>query len=179
MRDALALRVALPLAALVLAGCATSMPDASSRPALSAAALPALAPSPSAQPGAFSIERWWTTFADPALDRLIDEALERNLDLVAAAARVREARARLDEVHGARLPRLDLQAQSGRGRQSADGLPAGTSLLGSNHAVSLVARHEVDLWGRLGASDEAARQRLLAEEWARSSIAWSLSAQLA
>ena len=179
MRDALAFCAALPLVALVLGGCATSPPDASSRPTLTATALPALAPSATAQTGEVSIERWWTTFSDPALDRLVDEALARNLDLVAAAARVREARARLDEARGTQLPRLDLQSQSGRARQSADGLPAGTGVLGSSHAVSLVARHDVDLWGRLASTSGAARQRLVAQEWARASIAWSLSAQLA
>ena len=178
MRDALVACLALPLA-LALAGCASPAPDASARPTVGVAALPALAPSASAQPAELAIERWWTTFSDPALDRLIDEALARNLDLAAAAARVREARARLDEARSAQLPRLDLQAQSGRSRQSADGVPAGANVHGTSHSVSLVAQHEIDLWGRLASSSDAARQRLLGQEWARASIAWGLSAQLA
>ncbi len=36
---------------------------------------------------------WWKTFHDPVLDRLIDEAVAGNLDVSAAAARIREARA--------------------------------------------------------------------------------------
>ena len=175
MRDA----VTALVAALVLAGCSSLAPDAATRPTVAAAELPALAPSKSATPSALAIERWWTTFSDAELERLIDEALERNLDLVAAAARVREARARLDEVRGTQLPRVDLQAQGARFRQSSDGLPVNASALGSSHSVSLVGQYEVDLWGKLASSSDAARERLLAQEWSRASIAWSLSAQLA
>ena len=186
MRDALPTRLAAPtrvvaplLVALALAGCASLAPDAATRPTLVASELPTLAPSATATASALAIERWWTTFSDPALERLIDEALERNLDLVAAAARVREARARLDEVHGAQLPRVDLQAQGARFRQSTDGLPANVGALGSSHSVSLVGQHELDLWGRLASGSAATRERLVAQEWARATIAWSLSAQLA
>ena len=38
-------------------------------------------------------ERWWSLYADPVLDRLIDEALEHNADAKIAAARVLQARA--------------------------------------------------------------------------------------
>src|SRR4051812_26790689 len=36
---------------------------------------------------------WWTSFNDPTLNRLVDEAVNSNLNLRAAEARVREARA--------------------------------------------------------------------------------------
>ena len=168
------------LSLLALAGCAT--PQAGTeRPGIGAAALPLLQPGAGARAEAgLSIERWWTLFDDPALNRLIEQALNDNHDLAIAAARVREARARLDEVQGSRLPTLDLQQQDGRARQSADGsLPPGVPLTASRHQVSLVARHELDLWGRLSSSRDAAQSRLLAQEWARASIAWSLSAHLA
>src|SRR5262245_22626843 len=38
-------------------------------------------------------ERWWTLYADPALDLLVEEALVHNQDLALAVARVDEARA--------------------------------------------------------------------------------------
>ncbi len=164
MRDAAPTRFVAPLlAALVLAGCASLAPDAATRPTVAATELPRLAPSATATPAALAIERWWTTFSDPELERLIDEALERNLDLVAAAARVREARARLDELRGAQLPRGDLQAQSARFRQSTDGLPTGPGALATSHSISLVGQYDVDLWGRLASSSDAARERLLGQ----------------
>ena len=37
---------------------------------------------------------WWKTFADPVLDRVIEEVLASNFDLAGAVARVDQARAR-------------------------------------------------------------------------------------
>ena len=41
-----------------------------------------------------TLERWWTAFHDPILDRLVARALEGNLDLKIAAARIRGGRDR-------------------------------------------------------------------------------------
>src|SRR5262249_56550808 len=68
---------------------------------------PRYAPPPVALPPAFqeapvttaaaadqaALEQWWTTFRDPVLDGLVRRAIDGNLDLKIAAARVREARA--------------------------------------------------------------------------------------
>jgi len=45
------------------------------------------------QPVAGNLAQWWMTFNDPVMDHLIREAVESNLDLRIATARVREARA--------------------------------------------------------------------------------------
>jgi NodT family efflux transporter outer membrane factor (OMF) lipoprotein len=47
---------------------------------------------------------WWTHYADPQLDVLIDEALRNSPDLKAAQARVRTAQAQLEETGAAQLP---------------------------------------------------------------------------
>src|SRR5690349_12400354 len=39
------------------------------------------------------LRRWWESLHDPALNELIDQALQSNLDVRLANARVREARA--------------------------------------------------------------------------------------
>jgi len=41
--------------------------------------------------GALPLEHWWTTFDEPALNALVDEALANNLDLQAAVARIEVA----------------------------------------------------------------------------------------
>src|SRR5690348_10560639 len=41
-----------------------------------------------AQAAELANARWWQAFGDPALDQLIEEALQNNRDLVQAAARV-------------------------------------------------------------------------------------------
>lgn len=180
MRELSPLRLAPLLLATAIAGCAGSLGPTVERPTVAPAELPTLVPSATARPDAtLSIDRWWTLFGDAALDRLIADALARNHDLALAAARVREARARLDEVRGSQAPSLELQAAGGRAKQSADTLPPGAERISNSHSSALVARYELDLWGRLSSGSEAARQRLLAEQWARASIEWSLTAQLA
>ncbi|MCV6803151.1 RND transporter, partial [Achromobacter ruhlandii] len=39
------------------------------------------------------LRAWWRAFDDPMLDRLVDQALDRNQDLDIALARLRQARA--------------------------------------------------------------------------------------
>jgi outer membrane protein, multidrug efflux system len=118
-----------------------------------------------------SIERWWTLLGDAGLEGLLDEALARNADLEAAVARVREAQASLDLVAAGQVPSVDLQAR--RTRQRVSGAE------GFSNRLSIDAAYEVDLWGKLSSATAAARQQLLATEWARSAIEWSLTAALA
>jgi NodT family efflux transporter outer membrane factor (OMF) lipoprotein len=55
-------------------------------------------------------DRWWTSYADPQLDALIDEALRNSPDLKTVEARVRIARAQLEETGAARLPSVSADA---------------------------------------------------------------------
>lgn len=165
----------LPLLAVVLAGCA-AQPPALPMPQ---PALPVLAfGSAGAQTPEVAIERWWLLFDDPHLHRRIADALARNADLAIAATRLRAARAQLDQANAAALPALDLSASSERSRRSAASMGAGPLTAGS-HRLALTAEHELDLWGRLGAGTDAARARLATQDWARLTIEWSLSAQVA
>lgn len=165
-------------AAAALAGCASAPPT----PGAHRPAWPADASfETTAVTTPLDIDRWWTLFDDPQLDRHISDALARNADLAVAAARLREARAQLDQAAAAEGPRADLQATSGRIRSPSQpaGLPEGAARTGGAHRAALTAEHELDLWGRLGAGTQAARERLQAQAWARASVAWSLTAQVA
>jgi len=158
--------LALTVAA-ALAGCAVT-PSGLSGPTT----IPALAESTTASVKSdLSIERWWTLFGDAALERLVEEALAHNADLESAAARVREARAVLDQARGAQLPTLDGQAKTSRTHQSETTF--------SRNQISLEAGYEADLWGNLSSNTSAARHQLLATEWARASLEWSLTGAVA
>src|SRR4051812_3585743 len=74
------------LACLALAACATARPaDVRLPQAYEAAA--------GAPAGAIPLDRWWLAFNDAELTGLIDQALARNTDARAAAARLSEAQA--------------------------------------------------------------------------------------
>jgi multidrug efflux system outer membrane protein len=176
-------RRALPLAAaLMLSGCAGLEAPTRSGVAGLVGEVPEVAlPSAARVVPGIEIDRWWTQFGDLALNQRIEQALARNSDLAVAAARLREAHARFDEVRGAQRPWVELQATSGRARVSADSIdmPGVGTRIGSSHEVALTGRYEVDLWGRLASGTDAARWRLTSQAWARASVEWSLSAQTA
>ena len=78
------------LAILILAGCAVG-PDYH-RPSTPVDAHYANAGEPGLAEDV-AIERYWTTFGDPLLDSLVDDAVRHNKDLATAAANLRAARA--------------------------------------------------------------------------------------
>lgn len=154
------------LTALALAACSTPHDPLRLNPEVPVLAAPA-----SARFEALSIERWWTLFGDPALERLVDEALAHNADLESAVARVREARASLGVARAAQSPTLDAAASTSRNHQSEKTF--------SSHRVTLEAGYEADLWGKLASTTAAARHQLFAAEWARAALEWSLTAAVA
>ena len=110
---------------------------------------------------------WWHLFSDPALDRLVAEALSHNTDVRSAAANLRRARAILSEARTARLPSTDLSASAVRQRIGAasagtTGIPnsdpnAPDAYTSDFFTVGFDASYEIDLFGRVSRSIEAAR----------------------
>jgi len=64
---------------------------------------------------------WWDAFQDPALSKLLAEAIAGSLDLKAAAARVDEARAQYGLARSALFPQLNADASGERLRVSMPG----------------------------------------------------------
>jgi NodT family efflux transporter outer membrane factor (OMF) lipoprotein len=95
-----------------------------------------------AQSAAFE-EEWWRKLADPELDRLIERAVQNNLDLQLSTQRVLEARAARGIVRADLLPSAgqSVSFQRLRGRFPEPNLPVGTSPAGS----SLIAASETNL----------------------------------
>lgn len=117
--------------------------------------------------GKTDLERWWSAFGDPVLDRLISTALEQNLDLRQAAARIDEARALRDRVAGEQLPAISAGASVNRRRQSENGpLPIGAipglDATQTIYDASFDAAWEIDLFGARRRALEGASARLQA-----------------
>src|SRR6202035_923191 len=71
------------------------------------------------------VETWWTGFDDPVLTRIVERALEQNLDLAAALARVDQARAVAREAGAQLLPTARATGSASPLRQSLNS-PIGT-----------------------------------------------------
>ncbi|HEX5091547.1 MAG TPA: efflux transporter outer membrane subunit [Burkholderiales bacterium] len=124
---------------------------------------------------------WWQVYQDPVLDRLIQEALKDNTDVLVAAARVDEARALLGETRSALKPQVGAGATAGRSLTSgATGLlPPGVERERSDYQASLLVSYEVDIFGRLRAASDAARADLAATEAVRDAVRLALTARVA
>jgi multidrug efflux system outer membrane protein len=169
--------VSFAAAAALIAGCAVG-PDYQ-RPEIE---LPAAWQGAPAEGVKGARDRWWTLYADPVLDRLVEEALANNRDLALAAARVDEARALLRIADAQFWPAVDASAQADRSRSSertAMRLPLGTPIERTNYRAQLNVAYEVDLWGRLRRGSEAAQAGLLATEAARYTVRITLASEVA
>ena len=126
--------------------------------------------------------RWWSVYADTALDRLEDEALAHNADAQVAVARVLETRALLGITEADQSPYLSANAKQSNTTSSGVGNappPAGASRNKNLSHLSLDASYELDLWGKFRRATEAGRADLLAVESARDAVYLTLTAQVA
>lgn len=101
------------------------------------------------------VRDWWRLFEDPLLDELIVAAEEGNRDLRRTVARVREARARLGVARGERMPEAAAQGSVVRQRGSENSL-AGAGYTETLYRTGFDASWEIDLFGRISRSVEAA-----------------------
>jgi multidrug efflux system outer membrane protein len=168
----------VPAIAILLGGCAAG-PDYE-RPELD---VPENYIQPVEQGQSFANTPWWEWFQDAQLQALIRIALEENQDLGIAAARIEEFRAVLGVTRADQFPSVDITA-TGAQTEGSDNvfpgnLPGFSDEKVENYRLSADVFFELDLFGRLRRSTEAARAQLLATEEAQRSITISLVASVA
>jgi len=125
---------------------------------------------------------WWEVFQDTILKNLIKEALDNNYDVKIAAARVQEARANFVVSRSDLYPSLDYGVGVSRGKVEPGvlGGPGGQAPSTNNfYSGTLTMSWELDIWGRIRRSNEAARANLLATEDARRGVWLTLVSDLA
>ena len=152
---------------------------------------------------------WWNSFGDPLLTELVTRAMDSNLDLKIAAARIAESRAQFGQAKADELPTLNGNASYTRELQSADGVigllggsgsPSATDTNGlggrqggvpTQSATSSAlppfnlyqygfdASWELDLWGRVRRTAENASATVDAQNEARHDVIVSTAAEVA
>lgn len=110
-----------------------------------------------------TLAAWWDGFGDPQLSRFVLLALEQNLDMAQASARIAQARSGLGSAEAALLPSGNASLQATKNRQSLetpigqllDAVP-GYDRNGSLYEANLNAGWELDVFGGLRRGQEAA-----------------------
>ena len=145
------------------------------------------APEPLPPPQAASLAdlKWFEIFKDEQLQELTRTALVQNYDLRDAVARVEEARANLGITRSNQFPQASASGDLELTRLSRDGnLPLPASFVPNQNrnwgqgSLNLLS-FELDLWGRLRRSTEAARASLLNAEENRKAVVTTLVSDVA
>jgi NodT family efflux transporter outer membrane factor (OMF) lipoprotein len=129
---------------------------------------------------------WWGSFGDPQLSHFVTLALEQNLDLAQASARVAQARAGLGAANAALLPSGNINAQGARAYQSVE-TPLGQILnsrpnfdrYGNAYEANLGASWELDVFGGVRRGREAALAEYQASEAGAAATRLAVAAQTA
>ncbi|MCJ7716057.1 MAG: hypothetical protein MUO54_06010, partial [Anaerolineales bacterium] len=115
--------------------------------------------SPATVPNSFSNsgtnplpEKWWESFNDLQLNTLTEQALGRNFTIRAAWDRLSQAEQIAIKSGAALLPSADYLANVRRTRQELSNDVSYTP----NYSLGLIVSYEVDLWGRVRSSQQAA-----------------------
>lgn len=161
------LRNAAALTAVLALGACAVGPDYGA-PAVSTATWSAPLP---ARVGTASLVEWWDRFHDPVLSGLLAAAEADNPSLAQAWASIAKARATVAQDRADRLPVVTAGGSAQRAKQSALGRTATANTLSG----ALDASWELDLFGKLRRTQEAAEARVEArtDDWhvARVSLA--------
>lgn len=123
---------------------------------------------------------WWTAFADPTLDALEKRVVVSNADLARAMAQLRRARSDVDVQRAGAAPQVSADLAANRTHTSDD--VVGHALAGrtvDDHAASVGASWEPDLFGRIADQVAAARGEAEATAADVASLQLALQAEVA
>jgi outer membrane protein, multidrug efflux system len=128
------------------------------------------------------LKKWWGSFNDPTLDRLVDTALANNLDLKIAGQRLIGARAARVVAGSADYPQIDAGAIASDKQNSNTVIWPPVHWNGSNYPFyqfGFDATWEIDIFGGIRRAKQAAEAEYRATIEARRAVLVSLLAELA
>jgi outer membrane protein, multidrug efflux system len=122
---------------------------------------------------------WWGVFEDKALQGLIAEGLKNNYDLQVAVARIEQARDLVAVAESEGKPQIGYQGFAQGQNVITPGAHSITSINYGAFGGLLNAAWEMDIWGRIKHSTEAAQANLLGQEDVRRGVMLTLISDIA
>jgi len=124
---------------------------------------------------AYLPEQWWQSFEDPTLNQLVSRALNGNFTLQSAWDRLDRAQAIARKAGADLVPQLNGEAGGSTSRSRNNSRTDSSQ----SYNLGLSASYEMDLWGRVRSTSEAADLDALASAEDLQTAALTLSAQVA
>lgn len=125
---------------------------------------------------AASSEHWWKVFNDSGLNKLMAQVVEANHDLKAGLKRIEQSRALITKAGSVARPQVATAPSLSRARTSDETLATGTA---STYTLPLTVDWEIDLFGRIRRSVEAANADAQAIEEDYKALQLALEAEAA
>lgn len=128
---------------------------------------------------------WWEAFNDSLLNQAIERALAQNLDLTQVQARVEQARAIARRAGANLMPAIDSNASAERVHASLESPLGGIAhAIGAardynDYSVGVQASWEIDVFGGLRRSREAAQAEAQSAETSAEAMRLSIAAEVA
>jgi len=133
----------------------------------------------SVEAGSLADLPWWQVFNDKALQGLITAALAGNYDLKVAVARIEQARAQVDVVRADLYPQVGYGVGAAREKSFIPLPQLQGNVTYNSFQAAINAAWELDLWGRIRHSADAASAGLYAQEDVRRAVMLTLVSDLA
>lgn len=115
--------------------------------------------------------QWWRHFNDPVLDSLIETAVRGNLDLKSAAAKVDQYLGALDTTRSQYFPQISAGF--------TPGLTNSPGKITESYQATVNATWELDLWGKIRRSSEAAQAQIIGSEAGRRAVIMTVVSNVA
>jgi len=127
--------------------------------------------------------KWWEQLDDPVLNRLVNQAVQGNLDLKIAIANVEQFMGQYGSTRANLFPQIFGAGNYAHDQPSSAGgdvLNSGTNSDEVDFArLGASMNWELDIWGRLRRANEAARADLLSQEAIKRAVILTLVSQVA
>jgi len=94
--------------------------------------------------------KWWESFGNAELNRMVEEALAANFDIRVAWANLRQAGAEATQANADKYPTLEMTGDYSHTRKYVSSTKREST--GESHSIGLGAGYEIDLWGRIRAN---------------------------
>lgn len=123
-------------------------------------------------------QAWWKLYGDATLTSLVERSLERNQEIAASAARLRQAREISNQARSLYFPDVNLGAGAERSKSRFRG-PGGGSNMENTFTVPLDMSYEIDVWGKVRRQVESATASESAAQETLNALRLSIAGEVA